>query len=88
MSPHTHTDMVDEKKDGVVEHIEALPELRRDSEAVSKGPKYKANTQLDDAARLLDEAGGHVEYSMAEMKKVLRRIDFYVCFPMCITYWM
>jgi hypothetical protein len=75
---------MDEKKDAV-EHIEA-PELR-DAERGNK-PKYKANTQLDDAARLLDEAGGHVEYSMAEMKQVLRRIDFYVCLPMCITYWM
>ncbi|BEJ16693.1 hypothetical protein CspHIS471_0600940 [Cutaneotrichosporon sp. HIS471] len=78
---------MDEKKDIVsVEHIEA-PELH-DVEHASSKPKYKANTQLDDAARLLEEAGGHIEYSLAEMKKVLRRIDFYVCFPMCITYWI
>lgn len=76
---------MDEKKD-VIEHIEAA-ELR-DPEHASGKPKYKANTQLDDAARLLDEAGGHIEYSVAEMKQVLRRIDFYVCLPMCITYWM
>lgn len=81
-----HSDTImDEKKD-IVEHVEAA-ELN-DVEHSSNKPKYKANTQLDDAARLLDEAGGHIEYSLAEMKKVLRRIDFFVCFPMCITYWM
>lgn len=78
---------MDEKKD-VVEHVET-PQLNRDSDVEhGKGTKYKANTQLDDAARLLEEAGGHVEYSMAEMKRVLRRIDIYVCIPMCITYLM
>ncbi|TXT08534.1 uncharacterized protein COLE_05458 [Cutaneotrichosporon oleaginosum] len=74
---------MDEKRE--VEHVQAL---ERDAEHASHKPKYKANTQLDDAARLLEEAGGHVEYTLDEMKQVLRRIDFYVCLPMCITYWI
>lgn len=79
----THLD--EEKKvDAVVEHIEASPQL--DTEHATS--KYRANTQLDDAARLLQEAGGHVEYSPEESKRILRRIDLYVCLPMCITYWM
>ena len=74
----------DEKKDAtaVVDHVEVAPQLERG------GNKYKANTQMDDAARLLEEAGGHVEYSVEDMKRVLRKIDIYVCIPMCITYWM
>lgn len=52
------------------------------------GPKskYAANTQMDDAAKLLAEAGGHVEYSPADSKRVLRKIDLYVCLPMCLVY--
>jgi hypothetical protein len=50
--------------------------------------KRTANHQLDDAARLLAEAGGHVEYSHADGKRVLRMIDFYVCLPMCLTYFI
>lgn len=49
--------------------------------------KYAANTQLDDAARLLAEAGT-IEYTHAEGKRVLRRIDFYVCSCMCLVYFI
>jgi hypothetical protein len=41
--------------------------------------KFNANTQLDDAARLLEEAGGHVEATAEDRKRVLRRIDLFVC---------
>ncbi|ORX39563.1 major facilitator superfamily domain-containing protein [Kockovaella imperatae] len=51
-------------------------------------PKYAANTQLDDAAKLLAEAGGHVEYTRAEGRRVLRKIDLYVCLPMCLVYFI
>ena len=51
-------------------------------------PKYAANTQMDDAARLLYEVGGHVEYTKEEEKRVLRKVDFYVCIPMCLVYWI
>jgi hypothetical protein len=71
------TDM--EKKDqGQTQHVD-LPELE------SGKPKYAANTQLDDAARILAEAG-HREFSAEDKKRVLRRIDFFVCLPMAIVY--
>ncbi|RSH85367.1 hypothetical protein EHS25_004763 [Saitozyma podzolica] len=63
------------------EHIEA-PEL------VSGQGRRTANTQLDDAARLLAEAGGHVDYTPQDGKRILRMIDFYVCLPMCLTYFI
>lgn len=47
--------------------------------------KKGANTQLDDAARLLQEAGGSVEYTPEENKRVLRMIDLYVCVPVRTT---
>lgn len=73
----------DKKVDAAeLDHVEQAPQLGRGR------TKQGANTQLDDAARLLDEVGGHVEYSMDDMKRVLRKIDIYVCIPMCITYWM
>jgi hypothetical protein len=50
--------------------------------------KYAANTQLDDAAKLLAEAGGHVEYTAADSNRVRRTIDFYVCLPMCLVYFI
>jgi hypothetical protein len=52
-----------------------------------KKPKYTANTQLDDAARILQEAG-EVDYSPEMAKRVLRKIDIYVCLPMCLTYFV
>lgn len=63
------------------EHIE-VPELE------SGHGGRTANTQLDDAARLLAEAGGHVDYTPQDGKRVLRMIDFYVCLPMCLTYFI
>ncbi|TXT04298.1 hypothetical protein VHUM_04185 [Vanrija humicola] len=53
----------------------------------AKGPRYKANTQLDDAARILAEAG-NFEASLEDRKRVLRRIDIYVCIPMCLVYFL
>lgn len=78
-----HGGIEDEKE--ISQHVEQqLPVV--DTEA--QKPKYAANSQLDDAARLLAEAGGHVEYTPAEAKRVLRRIDFFVCLPMCLTYFI
>jgi len=76
---------IEDEKD-IHAHIDnaALPEV--DAESGGK-PKYAANSQLDDAARLLQEAGG-VEYTAAESKRVLRMIDLWVCLPMCLTYFI
>ena len=51
-------------------------------------PRYAANSQLDDAAKLLEEAGGHIEYTKKEEKRVLRMVDFYCCLPMCLVYFI
>jgi hypothetical protein len=61
------------------EHVEYVEE---------KGLKHTANNQLDDAARILQDAGGHFECSAADKKRVLRLIDLYVCLPMCLTYFL
>jgi hypothetical protein len=50
-----------------------------DDDPESGKKKLGANTQLDDAARLLDEAGGHIDASTEDRKRVLRRIDIFVC---------
>jgi hypothetical protein len=57
-----------------------------ESDEITKS-KYTANTQLDDAARLLAEAGD-IQYTPAEGKRVLRRIDMYVCSCMCLVYFI
>lgn len=48
--------------------------------------KKTANFSMDDAAKLMAEAG-HVEATPEDRKRVLRLIDIYVCLPMCITYF-
>lgn len=71
----------------LTEHVEVSHAVTRDD--LERGrTKRTANTQLDDAAKLLEEAGGHVEYTHAENKRVLRLIDFYVCLPMCLVYFI
>lgn len=71
----------------LTEHIEVSHAVTRDD--LERGrTKRTANTQLDDAAKLLEDAGGHVEYTHAENKRVLRLIDFYVCLPMCLVYFI
>jgi hypothetical protein len=41
---------------------------------------------MDDAAQLLAQAGGHVDVTEEDRKRVLRKIDLWVCVPMCIVY--
>jgi hypothetical protein len=43
---------------------------------------------MDDAARILHEAGGQQDFSAEDRRRVLRRIDLFVCVPMCITYFI
>lgn len=40
----------------------------------------------EEAARILEAAGGGVEYTLADNKRILRKIDLFVCVPMCLTY--
>jgi len=58
-----------------------------ETEEMGKTTKYAANTQLDDAARLLAEAGD-IQYTHQEGKRVLRKIDLYVCSCMCLVYFI
>lgn len=70
---------LDEKDRDIVDHIE------HDTE---KGRSWKANTQLDEAARILAESGGHRSFTDEEKRRVLRKVDIFVCIPMCITYFI
>jgi hypothetical protein len=72
-----------EDKIAPAEQVEAITTLEPES-----GLKRRnANTQLDDAAKLLEESGT-VEFSLAEQKRVLRKIDIYVCIPLCLVYFI
>ncbi|ORY26790.1 major facilitator superfamily domain-containing protein [Naematelia encephala] len=79
-------DSHDEKDVIQSEHFEHVPQL--DPEAANKLHRHGANNQLDEAARILQEAGGQVDYTAEERKRVLRKIDLFVCVPMCLTYFI
>ena len=49
--------------------------------------KKTVNNQMDEAARILAEAGQQ-DFTVEDRKRVLRRIDIYVCLPMCIVYFL
>lgn len=70
---------------GLDEHVEHRP-VDVVEEGHSKS-KYKANTQMDDAAKLLEQAGAFTA-SAQDRKRVLRQIDIFVCIPMCIVYFI
>lgn len=80
-SPETEQDI---KKTALVEHLE---DVAHDINPEAAVPKSRgANTQLDDAARILAQVGGSIEVSAADRKRVLRSVDLWVCVPMCIVY--
>lgn len=88
MDKHRHpadiadvADVADEKED--IKDTAEVQHVEYDAEAGK--PKYAANTQLDDAARILAEAGPR-DVTPEENRRVLRKIDLYVCLPMCIVY--
>jgi hypothetical protein len=81
MSAKYESSQVENEKQ-LAEHNEDAPQL--ESGLTRRGG---ANTQLDDAARLLAEAGG-VDYTAEDSKRVLRKIDLYVCLPMCLIYFI
>lgn len=71
--------MSDQKDKHDEVHLESVQDIEH------LKPKYNANRQLDDAARILAEAGPR-EYSAKESRRVLWKIDFFVCLPMCMVY--
>jgi hypothetical protein len=60
------------------------PVTLMDHESNQKGSHSKRH--LDDAAVLLQAAGESIQYTTAESRRVLRKIDLWVCVPMCIIY--
>ena len=84
MSEKIHPAEISEEKPDVTMLEHSLS--HHDEEAHQK-PKYAANSQLDEAAQILANAGT-VEYTHEEGRRVLRKIDLYVCLPMCLTYFI
>ncbi|WVQ69752.1 uncharacterized protein L199_007972 [Kwoniella botswanensis] len=76
---------IDKDDKGLAEHIEQ-PVVQEPQNLEAGKKKRNANRQLDEAADLLRENGGHVEYTVEDRKRVLRMVDIYVCIPMCIVY--
>ncbi len=79
---------IDGKQDVFVsEHVEhSAPNL--DAGAVKELHRHGLEGEEDQAAKILEAAGGQVNYSAQERKRLLRKIDFYVCVPMCLTYFI
>ncbi|WWC60757.1 uncharacterized protein I303_103333 [Kwoniella dejecticola CBS 10117] len=71
---------------GVAEHIEQPIVEETNNLEAGQRKKHNANKQLDEAADILRENGGHVEYTVDDSKRILRKIDIFVCIPMCIVY--
>nr|XP_018261920.1 allantoate transporter [Kwoniella dejecticola CBS 10117]OBR84078.1 allantoate transporter [Kwoniella dejecticola CBS 10117] len=74
--------MFEEKKD-----IEEQVDGTNSSPVLEEKKRHTANNQLDEAAAYLAQAG-HVEYTAEERKAVIRKIDLFVCVPMCLTYFL
>lgn len=80
----------DDPKGDIVQAEEAraaafgTPEPVIDHESNQKG--HHSKIHLDDAAAVLEAGGGSVQYTTAESKRVLRKVDLWVCVPMCIIY--
>ncbi|ORY25070.1 major facilitator superfamily domain-containing protein [Naematelia encephala] len=82
-------DLKDDKDIERTEHIESSAAISHlDPKATSKLHRHGATQVVDEATRILEEAGGHVDYTATEKKQLLRRIDLYVCVPMCLTYFI
>jgi hypothetical protein len=50
--------------------------------------RHKVTNQMDDAAKILEEAGGSISYTQEDQKRLLRKIDLYVALPMCLVYFI
>lgn len=64
----------DEKE--AISHLEHVATQKEDLEDGHK--RRKANNQLDEAAKILEERG-EIEYTIEDSKRVLRKIDIFVC---------
>src|SRR5690349_4781853 len=84
---HLQGDDTDKEQVVQLEHAEEVVPLNTLEDGNVK-KRFHANHQLDDAKRLLEEAGGQHEFSLEDRKRVLRKIDLFVCVPMCLVYWI
>jgi hypothetical protein len=82
-NPVIESPLEDDKKLGA-EHVEFREQDVETGGGVHR--RFNANHQMDDAAQLLAQAGGHVDVTEEDRKRVLRKIDLWVCVPMCIVY--
>lgn len=84
--PYSGADL-DEKEKSATLHVEhsgtAEHELEKQP-ALLHGGKIG---EMDEAARIMAEAG-QVDYTLAEDKAVLRKIDKWVLPCLCIVYWV
>jgi hypothetical protein len=67
------------------QHLEHVLTAKDDDKQNEK-QRHLGNHQLDDAKAILNQAGESIEISPEENKRLLRRIDWWVCAPMCIVY--
>nr|WVH01934.1 allantoate transporter [Naematelia aurantialba] len=76
---HSQTPKMSDTKDIELAHLEEEQTgiAKNDDSVLEKG---------EEAARILKAAGGGIEYTLADSKRILRRIDIFVCVPMCLTY--
>jgi hypothetical protein len=70
---------------GLEEEVESKPTILHAEEAGLK-PRHATQGGLDDVNDLVAEAGGQFNVPLTDSKRVLRKIDLYVCVPMCIVY--
>jgi hypothetical protein len=66
------------------QHLEDV--LTANDDMLNEKQRHLGNHQLDDAKAILNQAGESIEISPEENKRLLRRIDWWVCAPMCIVY--
>jgi hypothetical protein len=74
-----------EEMTGVDEQLEIKTSIVHAEEA---GSKYRHGTQdgVDDVNDVVKEAGGDFKVSLNDSRRILRKIDLFVCVPMCIVY--
>jgi hypothetical protein len=74
-----------EEMTGVDEQLESKTSIVHAEEA---GSKHRHGTQdgLDDVNDVVKEAGGDFKVSLNDSRRILRKIDLFVCVPMCIVY--
>jgi hypothetical protein len=77
--------MPDTENDIDISHLEQ-PQMAALESGSRHYHKTTAETYADEAAKIIAEASGPIEVSVEDNKRVLRKIDLFVCLPMCIIH--